>query len=347
VSQRISDFFYRSKLSGAGTSDLEAAKLDAAGAVVELAFEVRLAFFRHQANEQRAELWRTVLLAEEARYEAAKALHEAGNITDLAFFSERDLYERAKIGVTDAELAATNSREELSAALGLSGEKATWKISPRLPDPPAEAPVLEDFEQRAVELSLELVALEHRIAAVRDRLTVAEWTGAVPLLELGVVAHREDPEAGWEIGPRLELALPIFDQQRGAVALEEANLERLENERAAREIEVRTGARRAAATVRAQHRRAIHYKEVILPLRARILEETLAAVNAMTAGVFQLLQAQREQIAAGLEYVSALEGYWTGQAGATQIASGRMKRSMGSMGEAIDAVPSGPARGDH
>ena len=51
-------------------------------------------------------------------------------------------------------------------------------------------------------------------------------------------------------------------------------------------------------------------RDVLLPLRQRVLEETELHYNAMTIGVFQLLAAKRDQIATARTYVELLRDYW-------------------------------------
>ena len=61
-------------------------------------------------------------------------------------------------------------------------------------------------------------------------------------------------------------------------------------------------------------RRAEHYPKVLLPLRREILQETQREYNAMLAGVYQLLQAKRDEIEAGRGYVETLTEYWVARA---------------------------------
>ncbi|MES1186917.1 MAG: TolC family protein, partial [Myxococcales bacterium] len=63
---------------------------------------------------------------------------------------------------------------------------------------------------------------------------------------------------------------------------------------------------------------------VLLPSRERILNATQLQFNAMSASVFQLLLAKREQIETARSYVEALRDYWTAYAEAEQLRSGRL-----------------------
>ena len=57
-------------------------------------------------------------------------------------------------------------------------------------------------------------------------------------------------------------------------------------------------------------RLAEQYRTVLLPLRAKVFQQTQLEYNAMLAGVFQLLLAKRDEIDAGAAYIEALRDYW-------------------------------------
>ena len=76
-------------------------------------------------------------------------------------------------------------------------------------------------------------------------------------------------------------------------------------------------------------RRAIQYRDVLLPLRQRIVDQTQLQYNGMLTGVFQLLQAKRDQIETGTQYLSTLRDYW--------IARVDLERAIG--GNFPDAMP--------
>jgi cobalt-zinc-cadmium efflux system outer membrane protein len=70
----------------------------------------------------------------------------------------------------------------------------------------------------------------------------------------------------------------------------------------------------------------VFYREVQLPLREQIVNETQLNFNAMSTGVFQLLQAKRDQIEAGRAYVETLRDYWIARSEADQLLAGRLVR---------------------
>ena len=352
VVQSITSLLYAGRRSSAALAEVEAAKLDAARDVVEIAFSARRAFLSWQAAAQRAELTRSVLAASDAAYEAARALHASGNFTDLALYGEQDSLERAKIAVHDAELGQAAAKKALDAALGLWGTGAKWTAAIRLPDPGETAIDIEKIERESIERNLGLASLRHSVAALGSKAGLAAVAGWIPDIELGVAAKRESEAQPWAVGPRIEIELPLFYQGAGLSARYEADLLRLRNLYAAEAVDIRAMAASAAEKTQAGVERVRHQRDVVLPLRTRIVEETQRSVNAMSSSIFDLLQARRAEIEAGRDYVDALERYWMARTEVDQLVAGGGARDLSSAPPSMqDTDQSGASslerRGDH
>jgi hypothetical protein len=95
----------------------------------------------------------------------------------------------------------------------------------------------------------------------------------------------------------------------------------------ARGVQVRSTARTVAMRVAAMRDRANYFKNVLLPARQRILNQTQLQFNAMNLSVFQLLLAKRDQVETARLYVEALRDHWLARAEAEQLRSGRLTAS--------------------
>ena len=60
----------------------------------------------------------------------------------------------------------------------------------------------------------------------------------------------------------------------------------------------------------------------MVPLRERIVAQTLLQYNAMAASPFQLIAARRQQIEATIASVAALGGYWEARVEFDQLLAG-------------------------
>jgi outer membrane protein, heavy metal efflux system len=322
VTESLSELILIPWRNGAASSALDAASYDAAGAALDIALEARRAFYAFQAATQLVELRRSVLEAAAASHEAAKRIHEAGNITDLDLANERALYEEARLDAADAEVSLFGSRERMNTVLGLWGRDSTWTVSGRMPSPPEREIELEQIERVALDKSLDLTAARLRFTAAARRANVASAEGLLPDLRAGVGAERE--EDGWDVGPLVELEVPLFYQGQGEVALAEAQMRRERALYTDSAIRIRAQSRTAANRVLVARERVLFYRDVVLPLRQRIVENAQLQYNAMQIGVFQLLQAKREQIDAGRRYVETLRDYWIARCDLEHLRAGRM-----------------------
>ncbi len=320
----ISDLWFMPLRAGAAESQLDATKLSVAGRVLDIAFEARRAFYDYQAAAQTLELRQSILVALQASFEAAQRLFEAGNITELSFANERALYEEARVAFTRAEATLLARREALNAILGLWGRDVQWTAKERLEDP-TEAPKLDALEARAIERSLDLELIRRRFEAAGKGANVARARGWIPELRAGVAAEREaGDESRWSIGPAVDLELPLFYQGQGEVAIALADQRREQRLFADTAVRIRAAARAAASQLAATAKSVEYYKNVFLPLRQQILDATQLQYNAMNAGVFQLLQAKRDQIDAARVYVELLREYWTLRTDVDQLIAGRL-----------------------
>jgi outer membrane protein TolC len=345
----LSAFVFLPLLAGAAGAELDAAKVSVAGAALDLAFETRLAFYAYQAAAQILELRQTILVALRASFEAADQLHRAGNVTDLDLANERALYEESRVAYTAAEAAVAARREELSALMGVFGADAGWATEGRLPDVAPGDPSLgewKDLEERAILRSLDLELGRRRFAAAAKGANVARARGWVPELRAGVSAERESDEgAEWAVGPAIALEVPLFYQGQGQAGAALASMRREQKAYAATAIRIRATARAAAARLQASARSASYYKDVLLPLRQHITNETQLQFNAMNIGVFQLLQAKRDQMEAARTYVELLREYWSARATAEQLVAGRLPRGSAAL-DLNGAAPSSAAGSD-
>jgi cobalt-zinc-cadmium efflux system outer membrane protein len=343
----LSDILFLPLRNGVAEAGMDAAKASVAGSILDLAFEVRVAFWEHQAAAQTFDLRRNIIEALRASFDAAQRLHEAGNITDLSLANEQALYEEARIAYTRAEALLRARREELSALMGLWGRNARWTVEERLPDPVSVAPILEKFEARAVERSLDLELIRHRYELAAKSANLSRVRGWVPELRAGVAAEREhDDEQGWTLGPAASLEVPLFYQGQGetGAALAEARRQRKLYFDAA--VRIRSAVRSVAMRLRATAESADYYKRVLLPLRERIVQNTQLEYNAMSVGIFQLLQAKRDQIETARTYVELLRDYWTLRAEAEQLLAGRLPRHGSPLGGPDDdGNATGPGQG--
>jgi outer membrane protein, heavy metal efflux system len=319
------NIFYIPLRKRVAAARFEEVKTRVAGSVLDFAGRVRSAFYAYQADEQMLELRQTIVQALSASLEIARRLSEAGNITDLDLARERAQFETAKLALRSAEIALRQSREELNIVMGLWGEQLQWQSDGRLPDIPEQPVSTKDIERRALEQSLDLANARQRIAATGEQLGLTRWTTLLPELSAGPQAERNDGE--WEIGPRLEFPIPLFDQGQARVGRGVAELRRARQEYYGAAVRIRATARALRDRVDGARDRALYYRDILLPLHERIVNEAQLQYNAMQLGPFQLLRAREQQIQTAVAYIESLRDYWLARGDVEQILSGRLPNS--------------------
>jgi outer membrane protein TolC len=343
VLEDLSELFLLPLRSGVASAQLDAAKMSVAGSVLDVAFEAQAAFYGYQSTLQLLELRRTVLQATRASFEAAQRLHDAGNIPDLSLANERALYDESRLLHARAETASLASHERLGALLGLSGREAQWTAVPQLPDIPANELPTGTLERRAIEQSLDLAFVRHRFEAAAKRANFSRARGWLPELAVGVEAEREEH---WAVGPAAAVSIPLFYQGQGEVGAALAEMRRQRKMYGDVAVRIRAAARAGGAQLATARESAVYFKKVLLPLREQIVQDTQLEYNAMSVGVFQLLQSKRDQIEVARAYVEGLRDYWLTRSEVEELLAGRLARGSLSPEEVVrESTPLERGRG--
>jgi cobalt-zinc-cadmium efflux system outer membrane protein len=152
----------------------------------------------------------------------------------------------------------------------------------------------------------------------------------MPESHMGVLGERSDGD--WEVGPVIEFPIPIFDQGQARTGRAAAELRRAQQEYYALAVNIRATARALRDRAQGARDRALYYRDIMLPLHERIVNESQLHYNAMQVGPVQLLRAREQQIEMGAAYVEALREYWLARTELAQLLSGRLPEGGGARG---------------
>lgn len=303
-------------------TELEATKLEVADHVLELASRVREAFYQAQAAEQVAVMRRLVEEAANASAQLAGHQHEAGNLSDLAFNTERALASQTTLDRTRAEGEAAVAREKLNKSMGTWGPRTKWTLPPRLPELPKEEAALDHLESLAVSKRLDLDAARRNVQAMDYALGLAKTTRWVGAVTIGVEAGRLRHNRRFSFGPSVTLEIPLFDQRQAQIARLEAFKRQGEAELQALAVDVRADVRASSARVLTARKAVEEYVKVLVPRREDVVRYSQQQYDAMLLGVYQLIQAKQAEYDAYRETIEALRDYW--------IARSDLERAVGA-----------------
>lgn len=278
-------------------------------AVFELASQTRKAWYRAVAAQESLGFMRQVMDSAEAGAELARRLAAVGNYSKLQQAQEQSFYADAGLNLIRAEQARVQSREQLTRLLGLWGEQIAFRLPERLPELPTSAEQLPDVERLAMGQRLDIQAVRLDAEHLARNLGLSKRTRFINVLELGVVhngSNQEPTQRGYEIS----VELPLFDWSGAKVAKAEAQYRQMLNRAAETAINARSQVREAYLGYRSAHDLARHYRDEVLPLRARIAEENVLQYNGMFISTFELLADARKQVQAVDGYLQAQRDFW-------------------------------------
>ncbi|MEO8504600.1 MAG: TolC family protein [Acidobacteriota bacterium] len=322
-----------------GMAALEETKLRVGDKLLRAGAAAKSALFTLQASDQLVARLETIEQINRSAFELAERQQAAGNISELDLANHQALYEQARIDVVQARAQSRVDREALNRELGAWGDEADFQIVAGLPALPNTDPTLSGLESLAMERRLDLAAGRLAIDIVGQALAIKKGTRFLPAgIEVGVSRER-DTDRRVVLGPTLRIQIPVFDTGAASVAALEAQYRQSQRQLEALAVRARSEVRTAQDLLISARDRTEHYQHVVLPLRVRILEQTLLHYNMMLKGAYDVLLARQQEAEVEKTYITAWRDYW--------IARVELERSVGGRLPAPDATSAATATNEH
>jgi len=308
--QSFVDLLQRPMRRRVAAAQFTSTQLRVADEVFQHVAAARTAYIASVAADQSVELRRAVLAAADASGGAARAIHVAGNLQDIDLAGQLALASEARAELTTAEAESVRAREALVRSMGVATRGRELQVAARLLTAPSAEPSEDSLVALAVGSRLDIEAAYADVGTAGARLGL---TSRFRLLRDGTLGWSGEREGGGEgqQGVAVSLPIPLFDQGQAATAADRARLRQAISRHGALVIAARSQVRAALALVAASRARADLFRTRIVPLRNRVLRETLLQQNAMSVSVFTLLVARQGQVEAGTGLVGAMRDYWT------------------------------------
>lgn len=319
-------FPLKSSFAGA---ELNKAELQITKEVLDLAFEVKSAFYEVQGIQAMFAMRKRVLEQAEASAELAKRQFEAGNINQLGLANERSIYQDAKLEYLRSEADLAIKKETLNRLMGFGGKNPSWKITDNLQEIQASETSYDELLSIGMSKKLELLIARKNLEALKQ---------AVSLSRFGVLGHPEvgvstEKEVNGErlTGPTLRTEVPIYDLGQTDVSRSGAELKEAEFRLGAMENDARSEIKQKRDHLLATRALVDEYRDSVIPIREKATEETQKHYNYMLLGNYDLIRAKQNEILAYKEYMDLLKDYW--------ITRSDLEKSIGSklpLGKSID-----------
>lgn len=311
--QSLLDLITLSARREGAAARFDAARARAAHDVVRAIHDVRRAWIDARIAERRLALFREAHAAEEAADDLAEALFATGNWTPAARSASAASEARSRVALEEAQERHDAARERLAVRLGLAeglGERTLADgvdaLTPSLAS--FAMPSVSESEARAFEASLELAQSRSTVAELAARAGVAGRSALMGDASAGIAVRRDDGRSA--VGPTLSLPIPLLDDGSPAHAAAAQALEAAIARHDALAIEVLADARALRARLETVLRRADAARNELVPSAREHVAAVLTQFNAMQVGVFDVLEARREEFEASDAALDALHEAW-------------------------------------
>ena len=318
----LSDLLLLPATKGFAAGELKRLQNSVAAALLELASEAEVAWFKAVSANQVVAMRELVAVAAQASAELAQRFFDAGNINRLQLEQELAAAAQARIAAVRAGADALQARSDLAAKMGLP-MSAAWRLHERLPAPPGDTFSADKLVSMALDQRLDLAAAQQELALRESTLGVSRrwrWLGSV---EAG---YERERELDGEVlrGPTLSLELPIFNQGQAAITRARAEQVAARARLDALVFTVSNDARTSLERMTVAREIAERYRTILLPSREAIVARSQEQVNFMLIGVFELILAKQQQYDAYQEYLEAVRDYWTARAELKRAVGGKL-----------------------
>ena len=315
-------FPLKSNLAGA---ELHKAELEITKEVLDLAFEVKAAFYEVQGDVTMLSMRQRVLEQAEASQELAKRQFEAGNISELMKANEQSLRNDTKLETLKAEADLKLRKENLNRLMGFGGEEESWEIKDELQEIQVSDPSLEELFSLGMSKRVDLLIARKNVEVLTHSFSLNRF-GVLGHPELGISTEK-DASGGRVTGPNVKTEVPLYDLGQTDVSRSGAELKEAELRLKALENDVRSEIKQKRDRLFAMRTLVEEYKSVVIPVREKITEETQKHYNYMLLGNYDLIRAKQNEILANKEYIDSLKEYWIARSDLEKAVSSKWRKS--------------------
>lgn len=180
-----------------------------------------------------------------------------------------------------------------------------------MPDLPKSNDDLKDVKPEDFAKRLDIAQMRTETEVLANQLGLTKATRLVNVLELGparvLEGKRGDP---YKKGVTLSFELPIFDWGQSKVKRAEATYMQALLRSANLAVVAASSVRSHYAQYQASYAIAQYYRDEVVPLRKKMLQENLLRYNGMLIGPFDLMADARAQVQSVNSYIAALRDFW-------------------------------------
>lgn len=310
--QRITELITLPARTRLAQDEYEQVQLVIGHVLMTLAHDIEAAYIELIGAQQILKMREQILRAAQASADLAQRFYEAGNISRLKWDSERFAASESLLNVQRSRTHLIGRRDALNRLMGLRSDASSWTLAADLSAIPTADPSLEHLYRVAEINRMDWAAARKETHRLEDALGVVRTTRYLGDITLGAEYERDGGVD--QLGPALELEIPLFNQGQGRLLRKESELQRARAHLRLLDIEIQNGIQRAWSELRQARAQVEHFKSTVLPLSESMVARTQEEVNFMLKGPFELLKVKQTEYDAYQGYLEALRDYWLSHA---------------------------------
>ncbi|WP_238367845.1 TolC family protein [Mesobacterium pallidum] len=312
VMQSILDLATRKPRTEIAQIRFRQAQLNALSETIALAIETRRAWIEAVGAFEKAALIAEAQNTADSASELASQLGRTGFMSKADQAREHTLTAVLAAERSEARLEAQLAKERLIRLMGLSGSATEVFVPNALPKLPSRPRASADIERLALVNRVDLAVGKLELEAVAREYRLSGKTRMISDIALAAGLEAETNDGDTEVSPALsvDFEIPLYDTGRLASKRGQMNYLRVANSLAQKAIDARAEARMAYKSVTGRHAVARHWRDVVLPLRRTIDEESLKSYSGMITSTFELLEDARDGLEAQIGAAEAKRAYW-------------------------------------
>ena len=306
----------QSRRVGVADARFRQAQLKAAEETLRVAADTRRAWINAVSAWETVSYLNRSQVAADAASDLAQKLGETGAFSKTGQAREHVFNAELTGETAKARLNARLAKEELTRLMGLWGQDVDYSVPNALAALPKGPKNKSGIEAEALRNRVDLDVAKLELEATAKSYGLTNATRYVSDLQLmgGVEVEQEEEEGDKKDvvsgAAELEFTIPIFDTGQARMRKAELSYMRAANLLAEKAVNVRSEVRSAYQAYRSTHDIARHYRNSVLPLRAKIEEESVLTYNGMITNTFELLADTRAKITSNILSLNAKREFY-------------------------------------
>lgn len=315
------------------TAEYDRVKLEVANILLNHSFEVERIYYMLVAAKKKKELLENMIELADIANQIATAQRNITSINQLELQLRTADFLNRTVELAQVEIEIIHLREELNKLMGITGRDASWLVPSGLAKVSEAESSLEGLESIAIRERLDIQAARLEVERFEREFQTVQWW-AFTRLHLGVSTAREpDMASPQTTGPALSGEIPLFNLGQAARSRVISEYRQAQSLLASLEIEALADVRAARDKLIVFRNQAVFYSNMVLPNQEQIVNSTEELYNVMAVGIYDLLDAKRNQFAAILNFQTALKNYWIAKVDVDKALGGKFDEYVYHEGE--------------